>query len=207
MSKRPLVQIVAAIIVTVFAAGLWLTGDDFDPQWLRLFSLAVWIAVFALLLWEKWLWRLSLIQETKKAPRDIRGTWRGTLRSLWVDPDSGQSPEEKTVYLIIRQDAFNVSTVLLTDESRSVSTVAVVTDDQTVTSLDYMYLNRPDSRVEDRSRMHHGSASLDIIGQPVTRLRGRYWTDRNSRGELEFTERRLKQVEGYTEAADLFAES
>jgi hypothetical protein len=46
-----------------------------------------------------------------------------------------------------------------------------------------MSLNRPDSRVEHRSRMHHGSASLDVTGCPATRLRGRYSTDRDTKGE------------------------
>ena len=106
--------------------------------------------------------------------------------------------------MVIRQSATSISVVLLTNESRSVSSVTEITDDQTVASLDYMYLNRPDSRLENRSRMHHGSTSLDIIGRPATRLEGRYWTDRDTKGELEFTERRLQMAEGYQEAETIF---
>ena len=72
-------------------------------------------------------------------------------------------------------------------------------------SLDYMYLNRPDSRFEHRSRMHHGSTSLDITGLPAKRLHGRYWTDRDSKGELDFVERKKHAAEDYQEAAGLFA--
>jgi len=82
--------------------------------------------------------------------------------------------------------------------------VAVVSDDGTVASFDYMYVNRPDSRVEHRSRMHHGSTSLDIVGRPATRLRGRYWTDRDTKGELEFGVRSSKVIDGYAEARKLF---
>ena len=67
-----------------------------------------------------------------------------------------------------------------------------------------MYLNRPDSSVEHRSRMHHGSASLDITGAPATRLRGRYWTDRDSEGELDFRERNRMLADDYDEADALF---
>lgn len=73
-----------------------------------------------------------------------------------------------------------------------------------VSSLDYMYLNRPDSSVEHRSRMHHGSASLDITGSPATRLRGRYWTDRDSKGELDMTERVGTLAGDFTNAEALF---
>jgi hypothetical protein len=59
-------------------------------------------------------------------------------------------------------------------------------------------------RVEHRSRMHHGSTVLDISGRPVRRLRGRYWTDRDSKGELEFTERSNKLADDFGEAAALF---
>ena len=71
-------------------------------------------------------------------------------------------------------------------------------------SLDYMYLNRPDSRLEGRSRMHHGSTALDITGRPPTRLKGRYWTDRDTKGELDFTERRKHAADDYEQAAALF---
>ena len=70
--------------------------------------------------------------------------------------------------------------------------------------LDYIYVGEPDARVEHRSRMHRGSTSLDIAGLPASRLKGRYWTDRDSRGELDFTERRLTSAESYEEASALF---
>lgn len=83
------------------------------------------------------------------------------------------------------------------------STVAQVFRDNGC-SLDYIYLNRPDSKVEHRSRMHHGSASLDITGLPATRLKGRYWTDRDTKGELDFTERRQKTVDDFEQGSSLF---
>ena len=204
MIKKPIVQFVALVVFAVFVAGTWASGDGFKFGWLRFYSLAVFISYLGLVAWDNFIWRLPWTQKIKSVPRNLRGTWRGTLDSFWVDPKTGLSPDKKTVYLIIRQSATSISVVLLTDESRSVSSVGEVTDDHTVASLDYMYLNRPDSRVEHRSRMHHGSTSLDIIGRPATRLEGRYWTDRDTKGELEFVERRHQMVEGYQEAEAIF---
>jgi hypothetical protein len=52
--------------------------------------------------------------------------------------------------------------------------------------------------------MHHGSTALDLSGTPVKRLKGRYWTDRDTRGELDFTERSKKIVDDFEEASGLF---
>jgi SMODS-associating 2TM, beta-strand rich effector domain len=204
MSRHILVQTVAGTVLAVFAFGIWFSGDEFKIGWLRFFSAAVLAAMGLLTLWDHVLWRLPLLQRFSAIKRDVRGTWKGQLESFWIDPVSDRPPPPKTVFLVVRQTASAVTCVLLTDESRSVSSFGVITQDETVASLDYMYLNRPGSRVEHRSRMHHGSASLAISGRPATRLSGRYWTDRDSRGELDFGARSPRPVDDYEEARALF---
>lgn len=203
MISRIRVQIIAALVIMVFVAGIWISGDTPRFQWLRFYSAAVMVVLLALAAWDYWLWRLPLVQRVARVPRDIHGTWKGSLDSFWKDA-AGSSPPKKTVYLVVRQSAWRVSVVLITDESRSTSSLARVLSDGVTASLEYMFLNRPDSRVEAQSRMHHGSASLDITGRPATRLRGRYWTNRDSRGELDFKERVLRIVEDYEEAERAF---
>ena len=204
MKQRTFVQVVAAVVVAVFAVGIWSSGGKVDLGWLRFFSAAVFVATALLLLWDRVFWKLSLVQRTRGAPRDLSGTWKCTLTSFWEDTSVGKPPAPKPAYLVVRQTASTVSVILLTDESRSVSSLGTVSGGDGLASLDYIYLNRPDSKVEHRSRMHHGSTSLDITGVPVTRLKGRYWTDRDSRGELEFVERSNHTVEDYDEATRLF---
>jgi hypothetical protein len=206
MSQRTFVQVVAAAVVVVFAVGIWSSGGTVDLGWLRYFSAAVFVATALLLLWDRVIWKLSPVQRMRVAPRDLSGTWKGTLTSLWEKPSSGNPPAPKPAYLVVRQTASTVSVVLLTNESRSVSSLGTVGGGDGLASLDYMYVNRPDSRVEHRSRMHHGSTSLDITGIPATRLKGRYWTDRDSKGELEFVERRRYAAEDFEEAARQFEE-
>lgn len=205
MQSRPSVQVIAAIVVAVFAAGTWYTGDEINPSWLRYFSLAVFVATLALTIWDAYLWHISPVQRLlPRVPVDIRGTWRGTLTSFWIDPDTGKKPDPKTVFLVVRQKAQSVSVILLTDESKSVSSLATVSPEPGEAKLDYMFLNTPDARVEHRSRMHHGSSSLDITGRPATRLHGRYWTDRDTRGELDFTERSRHLSDDLDTARELF---
>jgi len=205
VKTRITVQVVAAVVVAVFAVGVLLDGGAVESWWLRAYSVAVLVALLLLFCWDRVLWQWGFFQRFRVVPRDVRGTWKGTLVTQWVDPDTGEVPPPKPAFLVVRQTASSISVVQLTDESRSTSTFGRVTDDGTSASLDYMYLNRPDSRVEHRSRMHHGSTALDLIGRPVTRMKGRYWTSRDSKGELEFAERRATRVEGYLEGLALFA--
>jgi hypothetical protein len=123
-----------------------------------------------------------------------------------VNPATGTSPSPKTVYLVIQQTATLVSVKLLTDESRSASSLANVSAVDGASVLSYLYLNRPDMRFEHRSRMHHGSTVLDISGCPARRLKGRYWTDRDSKGELEFVDRSKIFADDFAEAASYFEE-
>lgn len=202
-ASRVGVQIGVALVVLVFAIGFWVSGDALDARWPRFYSVAVFVVLIALAAWEHFLWRLPVVQRTKKAPCDVRGTWRGELRSLWTDSD-GATPPAKTVYLVLRQSASSVCAVLLSDESSSVSSLASVRFDGVIKSLEFLYVNTPMSGRSSRSPIHHGSARLEITGIPGTRLHGRYWTDRTSRGELDFVERSEILADDYQQAERAF---
>jgi len=204
MMNKTAIQVVAAVVVGVFAVGIWASGDKVSVGWLRFYSAAVLAAVAVLALWERWLWKWGWSQKVPKVPRNVGGTWRGTLTSLWVDPETGKQIPAKDAYLVVRQTASTVSVTLLTDESRSKSSLAVVSTLDGDASLDYVYLNKPGVVVDHRSRIHHGSTSLHITGCPATRLNGRCWTDRDTKGEVDFTKRSAKRADDYEQAAGLF---
>jgi hypothetical protein len=155
MKHRALVQSVAVIVIAVFAIGIWSSGGRVELGWLKFFSVAVFIAMLLLWLWDIFLWRLPLAQKIGRVPRDVRGTWCGTLTSAWADPKESKPPAPKLAYLVVRQTASTISVILLTDESRSVSSLGVVSSEAGTASLDYIYRSRPDSHLEHRSRMHH----------------------------------------------------
>lgn len=204
MMSRTQVQVVVAGTLLVFALGILFSGGSPQSAWLQYYSYAVTFAVVLLGLWDRWLWRLKPVQRLKSVPHDLTGTWRGTLTSFWIDPVTGSSPAPKPAYLVVRQTSSNISVTMLTDEMRSRSSLAAVARIDGASTLTYMYLSRPDNRVEARSRMHHGSTSLDITGTPASRLRGHYWTDRDSRGELDFVDRVPFKADDFDQAQAQF---
>lgn len=204
MKRTITIRVIVGVVVVVLVMGTWLQDGQPDLTPFRFFSVAVLACVALFNLWDFWLWRIPLSQRVPGVPRSLRGTWRGTLASLWIDPATGTTPQPKTAYLVVQQTASRVVVRLLTDESRSSSAMANVSEVDGSCMLTYLYLNKPDMRIEHRSRMHHGSAVFDVSGSPVRRLKGRYWTDRDSKGELDFAEHRSKLADDFEEAQSLF---
>lgn len=204
MKWNVLTRVIVGVAVLVFFVGTWVTGGRPDFGWIKYFSAAVLLATVVLALWDVWLWRTRLAQLIPGVPRSLHGTWQGTLTSFWVDPKTGKSPEPKTVFLVVRQKITRTTVVLLTNESTSKSSLADLVEVDGTCELHYLYVNRPDSRVEHRSRMHHGSTVLVASGSPTKRLKGRYWTDRDAKGELDFTERKPALIEDFDDGVRLF---
>jgi hypothetical protein len=205
MTRRATVQIVAAIVIAVFAVGIWSSQGTLDASWLRFYSAAVIVAVAALGLWDRWLWRMAPAQRMNGVPRDLRGTWAGTLSSGWVDPSTGRSRSPAPVYLVVRQTATEVRTKLLASESRSSSSaLAAVLQVGDEVTLQYLYFSQPDSKFAQKSRPHRGSTVLSASGLPARRLRGEYWTDRDSKGEIDLTERVKRYADDFDEAEAFF---
>ncbi len=125
------------------------------------------------------------------------------LRSHWTAPDTETTIPEKDAYLVVRQTFSGVSTMLFTDESQSgsYSLLAKVTR---ANGLSYLYLNEPEMKANEGSQMHRGAAMFRLSGSPVDTMRGRYWTDRDTKGELVFKERRSECADDYRMAARLF---
>ena len=203
MMSKWQVQFVAGVVVLVFAIGITFDGGKLESDWLQFYSYAVGTAVVLLWLWDKWVWHWKVVQRWDVVPRDIRGTWQGTLTSRWIDPETNQTPPAKPAFLVVRQSASDATIALITNESTSKSTLARLRRDAGTSDLDYLHDNRPDNAIEVRSRRHSGSTSLKVIGNPATKLKGYYWTDRDSCGDLEFVRRVSDRAEDF-EGAEAF---
>ena len=138
-------------------------------------------------------------------PPLVAGTWKGVIISFWKDPETGTQPQPRVVFLVVRQSFSTLTLTLLTEESKSRSTIASIDRSPDGSwAITQAYLNQPEMRVEQRSRMHHGASVLEVSGSPASDLRGRYWTDRDSKGELEFSEHKHDAVNDYRAATALF---
>lgn len=205
MNRVIVVKLTAAVVMAIFAVSSWVTSGEPDLTWLRVFSAAVLVVTLLLTAYDLWLWRMPPVQKLPGVPRNVRGTWKGTIASMRVDPATGSQISPIDAFLVVRQTSTTVSVRLFTEESSSSSTLTRVAEPDGLPVLDYLYLNRPRTRVRDRSPMHHGSVALEISGTPAHRLTGRYWTDRDSKGEMHFEARNPKVVDDFGDAVSLFS--
>jgi len=197
---QAIVLVVAGVYLVTFLARGLPTAELFAP-----IGAASSAASLLVLAFDHFLWRLPRVGRRLSRRPDMRGTWRGSLASNWKDPQTGQRIDpDPEVYLVVRQTFWSVTANLITKESKSCSTTATIEDDgcgqyQFVAQ----YRNTPRASVRERSEVHHGSFKLDVGGEPVDRLEGYYWTDRNTMGELEFDRRSSKAVDSFTHAQAL----
>lgn len=199
-----LLRVIAILISAVFVVGVWISTGKPDFSFLRFFSIAVLVVTVALLLWDKWLWKIPLAQRFSGVSRDISGTWEAELESLWIDPATGKVPPKKTVYVVIRQTSAKASLTLYSNESKSKSSTARIIQEDGSWLIHYIYTNEPDVALLKNSPIHHGSGVLAITGNPPRRVAGAYWTDRDSKGKLTLERRSRKLGEDFRDCAELF---
>jgi hypothetical protein len=130
---------------------------------------------------------------------DLNGTWQGMLQSTWIDPQTQQRIAPIPIIVTIRQTFIHLSCVVRTAESSSHSFIADFWLDAAnqVRKLSYSYQNQPKPTVVNRSPPHSGTALFEIIGTPVTKLKGTYWTERKTTGEMELVFRQRELLEEF----------
>jgi hypothetical protein len=197
---QAIVLVVAGVYLVVFLVRGLPTAELFAPV-----GAASSVASLFVLGFDHYFWRLPMFGRKLSRRPDLRGTWRGRLASGWENPEIGkQIDPDPEVYLVIRQTFWNVTAHLITKESKSCSTTAAIESDGCGHyQLVAQYRNTPRASARDRSDVHYGSFKLDIAGEPVGQLEGFYWTDRKTRGDLDFDRRSKRLVETFANAQAL----
>lgn len=130
---------------------------------------------------------------------DLNGTWQGSIQTTWINPDTGTTPKPIPVILTINQSFIRISCVMRTAEMTSHSYLADfwLDGDVQVRMLGYSYHSKSLPSVVDRSPSHDGTIVFELIGEPVAKLKGTYWTERKTTGEIVLSfrdKRRLEEI-------------
>ena len=197
----------AAIISTVIIIAIWLgilrlNGVDVDNTIKAFKEIPAAIGYFGIIafVFTEWLWRIPILQGWLVRIPNLNGTWKGTLQTNWKNPETGEQPGPIDALLVIKQSLFKISCVQMTKESKSWSRAASIDidNDNQIKILNYVYSNSPRIVVHDRSKAHDGASSLEVITNDHRKLIGKYWTDRNTKGEMNFifqTKKRRQEFE------------
>lgn len=201
VARRGLVQAAIAIAVAVWAVMLLIQGVDLSFSDLRPYSIAVAVVLLSFLAFDRWCWRIPPLPRLLRRPV-LAGTWKGELRSNWVNPTSGEKLAPIPAFLLVHQTYETITLRMFTAESSSTSQTAEInTSPDGVAEVITTYHNVPKLHLQERSRVHYGAMRLDVHGDPPSRLQGAYWTDQGTKGEVAFTEHVSKPYSDFASAS------
>lgn len=206
MPGRTPVSIVLGLAACVWALVILVAGGEVGWQHAKPFSLVVGVISLALAAFDRWIWRWPVVRGFVSRP-DLEATYWGELKSQWVDPKTGEPPKPIAVAVVITQRYSRLALTLFTEDSQS-STIAATLDQGADGRFAVLgiYRNEPRLSAQPRSRIHYGGLRLDLAGSGTT-LKGSYWTDRGSCGELELARLSSECAHDFGEAERMTGET
>ncbi len=144
----------------------------------------------------KWFWRWKYLQGWLVPFPDLNGTWVGHIQTNWKDAE-GNVPGPIPTMLTIKQSFGRISCVMRTGEMESHSYLEgfCIDNEAQVRRLCYSYTSKPKAALRSRSTPHDGTMLFNIIGNPVGKLQGEYWTQRQTTGTITLTFRKKEVLD------------
>jgi hypothetical protein len=199
--RRAHISTILLISAILWGLVLIVSGVSVDVLWLRYLSVISGCLLALIGLFDRWLWRLSVLRNWFVRRPDLSGTWQARIVSNWVDPVTGNKIQPIDCYMSIWQTYSSISIRLITSESASESIGSEILSFQDgIFRVAAVYRNEPRQQIRDRSPIHYGAMLLQCAGYKPTTVAGSYWTDRNTNGEIELRNRSDKIFHDYESA-------
>ena len=164
--------------IWIGAAALAILALLFKPAdlqtWLEYAGYAVPVATGFALLYERWLWRWNPLEKTPRLAKLYDGM-------LHYKFDGNE--ESKPIEVRVKQSLLRIQVSAKTDMNSSNSISATITDEHGESILYYQYRTAPDLTTKRENPMQYGASRMRIDANDH-HLRGSYWTDRPSRGDM-----------------------
>ena len=188
---------------------LYVNHEAIRSAWFGPLSTATGIVIYAVIAFDLWFWKLPFLHGWFVKRPIIDGTWKVEIRSQWRSPGSGSGIPAVEGYMIVRQTLSTLSLRLLTQESSSeLIGSEVVCSADGLYCVSGVYRNEPRLEVRSGSPIHYGAVWLKVIDDEAEKkVIGHYWTDRESAGEMELSNRQPKKFQTFKAAKAYFDNS
>lgn len=153
-------------------------------------------------LFTKWVWKWKLLYNWLVPFPNLNGTWKGEIKTNWINEKTRRKPAPIPVILTIKQSFTNISCIMRTGEMDSYSFISgfVIDKENQILRLAYSYNSIPKQTVKDRSPQHFGTMYFDIINNSKKKeMNGDYWTGRETTGSVELEFWKNEHLEKYPE--------
>lgn len=197
--------IILIIATIVWGLSLWVSGIKLSWYFIKPYSITLATLTACIWLFDKYLWKICLLNNFLHRP-NLNGTWQVKLKSTYKDPKSGKSNAPIEGFVTIQQTFSSLSIRLMTEQAESflvASNLEVKSDGST-----YIYgVYQSDPNIHSRSGdsvIHYGSFVYRVLGKPPIELSGQYWTDRNTSGSIDITNKKEKLYDSFQLAKQAF---
>lgn len=155
-------------------------------SWAFIIPNVITVQVASILLFNNFLWKFRIFRKWLVAFPDLSGTWLGTLKSDYVNPETKNRVNPIPCMLVIKHKYKKIRIILQTAESisQSFSEEIEFDSDKHQKRISYSYTNEPNTLLDYRSNSHRGTVVLALIND--NELIGHYYTDRKTKGEMSF---------------------
>lgn len=181
-------QIIKSAIVIysilIFLLSL-VTGASIDKNLFRWISGVTSLVVILWTVYEKWVWRMWIFKYVAQFLHIpiLFGTWKGKLK--YKSDENGKSGEVD-VYVAINQTLSSISVRSFfrkPSASKSI-TAKIEKEEPDRKKLVYIYRSEAPYGKRDTNRPHDGASVFDVVGNPVKKLLGSYFTERKGTGTI-----------------------
>ncbi len=191
-NKRYYIGAIVVSVLLIFGILFLFKVGLNQPKPKELFQLVpttVTIELVLVCLFTKWIWKWKLLHPWFVEKPDLSGKWEGTLHYVWIKEDCIREEGDRDTSVSITQTFNHIVVKLETIEStsRSVATSFDIDEHRGISDLYYTYINEPKVTIQDRSKIHYGTARLTFDLKNPTTLTGEYWTSRDTKGIMNLT--------------------
>lgn len=185
MPSRTTIWVIVGVAALIYFVGFLVLEAPAGRVLMQLSGLAVMAVSGLLFVFDRLLWKLPVFNYFAKRPV-LHGTWKGTFESDYEYPDTGKREGPTEAYLAARQTYSSLHVRFITQRSASESMACELkTKSDGRYEVYAVYENRPPLLDQQESPVHRGGLILDVVGDPAHALRGSYWTDRKTQGDLK----------------------
>lgn len=183
-----LIKSFAAIAIVFFSVVLLLRWkifhSDFASAFFQATSLGLSAAVLTFGLFSRLKWRHPVLAKLLARPI-IHGVWLGTLRTNYRTAD-GKAIGDMQIVFVIHQTFLSLSIQSFTKYQESESKLEALVQNARTDSTRLCYIYELRRQYQGENKLTTGAGELRLM-ERGNRLKGHYWTNSPTQGELDLT--------------------
>lgn len=146
------------------------------------FTLALSASTLAFGFFSRWTWKSARLASWLKRPI-VHGLWRGTLHTNYRAPDGTTTPDIEIAF-VIRQTYLTLSIESYTRNQEGESKVEALLQNAKTEATRISYIFELRRQYQGENKLTAGAGELKLLDEG-RRLKGHYWTNSPTQGDLE----------------------